>query len=66
MQNSHQTAVNTIVTSRAQILTPWNYVTEKSVQNIHETITSVDNDDFIMQPYETISRIQLQENNTSV
>ena len=60
-KNSHQTAVNTIVTLQAQILTQWNYATEKSVQNIHDTITSVDNYDFIMQPYETISRIKLRK-----
>ena len=61
LQNSHQTAVNTIVTSQAQILTRRDYVTEKSTQNIHERITSVDNYDFIMQPYKTIPRLQLQE-----
>ena len=34
-KNSHQTTVNTIVTSQAQILNQRNYVTERSVQNIH-------------------------------
>ena len=58
-KNSHQTTVNTIVTSHAQILTQINYVMERSVQNVHEKSTSVENYDLIMQPYETIARIKL-------
>ena len=34
---------------------------ERSVQNIHEKITSVEIYDFIMQPYETIPRIKLRK-----
>ena len=34
---------------------------ERSVQNIHEKNTSVENYDFIMQPYVTISRIKLRK-----
>ena len=60
-KNSHQTIVNTIVKSQAQILTQRNHVMKRSVQNIHEKNTSVDNYDFIMQPYETIPRIKLQK-----
>ena len=34
---------------------------ERSVQNIHEENTSVENYDFIMQPYETVPRIKLRK-----
>ena len=60
-KNSHQTTVNTMVTSQTQILIQRNYVMERSVQNFHEKYTSVETHDFIMQPYETIPRIKLRK-----
>ena len=60
MQNSHQTTVNTIVTSQAQIFNPVKLRNRKrSVQNILGKISSVENYDFTMQSYETIPRIKL-------